>query len=396
MDSSVTQPEELNVFRGKTRVGVLVRTARGCRFRYDDEYLRNPNARPVAYRMPLAEREFSVEGVNLLPYFANLLPEGLRLDVLRSRAKVSRDDRFSLLAMVGSDSIGDVWTSLNSTATAEPLRSVEEIDFRSLWQEELSSSNSTIAGVQPKISGRRLALPGMVHQGQAVILKLNESEEKYPRLLQNEKFFMDLANKCGLNVASTTLVSDDEGTVGLAVGRFDRGTGRKLGLRVHVEDGCQLLDCYPDAKYRPNWIELGRAIQSFVSAPIPEILRLIELMAYSYLVANGDLHAKNVSVIESETGLVRLSPAYDLVSTWLYGDHTMALALEGKQSGWRRRDFLRFGDRFDVSARAIDHSLDRIRKAVEAHLEGLSEIGFQSSATNRLRNEIQERVKELA
>jgi serine/threonine-protein kinase HipA len=392
----VTAVDELKVYRGTTFVGTLTRTERGCRFRYDDEYRNSSNPRPVAYRMPLSEHEYSIEGVNLLPFFANLLPEGLRLDALRSRVKTSRDDRFSLLAMVGSESIGDVWTAPNGGPKRAQRRTVEEVDFRSLWQEELSTSTATIAGVQPKISGRRLALPEMVLHGREVILKLNESEEKYPRLLQNEHFFMGLAQKCGLQVSASQLVVDTYGTEGLAVHRFDRGPGRKSTQRWHVEDGCQLLDYYPDAKYRPSWIELGRAFHTSVSAPIPEILRLIELISFSYLVANGDLHAKNVSVIESESGLIRLSPAYDLVSTWLYGDHTMALSLEGKQSGWRRRDFLRYGERFEVPARAIHHSLDRITGVVEANLGELPVIGFPASATNRLRNVIQERVKELA
>jgi serine/threonine-protein kinase HipA len=55
-----------------------------------------------------------MNGDNLPPFFAGLLPEGRRFSALVKKLKTSEDDLFSLLAMVGTDCIGDIDTGDNS------------------------------------------------------------------------------------------------------------------------------------------------------------------------------------------------------------------------------------------------------------------------------------------
>lgn len=97
----------LNVFKGNIRAGELARTAHGARFTYVSDYLAR-NAAAVAFKMPLRREPYEVFGTNLHPFFANLLPEGLRLRALVKSVKTSEDDLFSLLVASGADTIGDV------------------------------------------------------------------------------------------------------------------------------------------------------------------------------------------------------------------------------------------------------------------------------------------------
>lgn len=89
-----------------TRVGVLEETYQGSRFTYDIVYLQRHDAIAVSPTMPLGGISFESKGLH--PFFANLLPEGGRLDTVSQRLRIDRNDRFGLLLATGADGIGAV------------------------------------------------------------------------------------------------------------------------------------------------------------------------------------------------------------------------------------------------------------------------------------------------
>lgn len=89
------------------RVGTLSELDGGrTRFQYDESWLVEPTARPVSLIMPLRATPF--ESAGLLPFFANLLPEGWLFDVSLARLKIARDDAFGLLIATCADCMGEV------------------------------------------------------------------------------------------------------------------------------------------------------------------------------------------------------------------------------------------------------------------------------------------------
>jgi len=99
------------------RVGVVLLSGQRCgvleelpgnrsRFRYDAEWLAGRAPRAVSLTMPLRKEPYEAPG--LLPFFANLLPEGWLLDVSLARLKVARDDAFGLLLATCRDCMGEV------------------------------------------------------------------------------------------------------------------------------------------------------------------------------------------------------------------------------------------------------------------------------------------------
>ena len=86
------------------------------------------------------------------------------------------------------------------------------------------------------------------------------------------------------------------------------------------------------------------------------------------LLANGDAHVKNWSMIYPNQADVRLAPAYDIVTTLAYipGESEVALNM-AKEKRWDRismRTFERWSDRVDIPWPAIRvHLLDAIDKA---------------------------------
>jgi serine/threonine-protein kinase HipA len=401
--------DAVNVHKGDALAGRLVRTARGAEFTYGPDYVAAHAGQPqagVSFRMPVRPEAFAVQGDSLHPFFAGLLPEGRRLDVLVTKAKTSRDDLFTLLVEAGRETIGDVWISGDEEQAGAPEPMLDLGDLKSCSFEELLSGRglldnaASIPGVQPKVSATRLSLPvGKRENGLQFILKL--APPTFPRLVQNEHFFMGMARLAGLKVPTTVVVEDRDGVRALLVARFDRrqdrvskdSEGAPAVERLHCEDACQLLDRYPADKYRITAEELSQALE-VCSAPMVERLRLIELLVYSYLIGNGDLHAKNVSVL-TEGGRVRLSPAYDLLSTHPYGDDTQALEMNGKKAGLRRAHFISFAGECGVARRAVERSIDRIRGVVENGEAVLEEIGFGERVETKLRRVIRRRVAEL-
>lgn len=396
------------VYRAGSRIGRLERTAHGAAFEFDETVFEANRDRPggIAVHLPWNRRRTETAGVNLHSYFAGLLPEGIRLEALVRRVKTSQDDLFSLLVASGRDAIGDLAVlpeeeGPGPAAPALDVAAAAETDFAALFARTVGldgdAADVPIPGVQEKVSAAQMTLPvrGQPSARKAFILKLDPPG--HTGLVRNELFFMELARVAGLKTASVRLVTDRTGRDGLLVTRFDRSWDPKAKrlVEVHQEDGCQLLDRYPADKYRLSCAELARALDA-CAAPVPARLVLLRLIAFSYLIGNGDLHAKNVSVVEdSEAGGLVMSPAYDLLSTLPYGDRRMALKLDGKDDGLSRRMFVDFGARFGVAARATERMLDDVTESVIEGLSRLEEAGFTEKKLGFVRETALRRAREL-
>lgn len=278
---------------GNHRVGRLTRTQLGSEFRY----LEGVAGPAIGTRLPVRTAPYAVQGVNLPPWFAGLLPEGLRMRALVRGLKTSEDDLFSMLAAVGGDTVGAVAVAPpgEEPAVSEPvadLDAVSGLSFSELLDASLrfdpatgAGDRQTVAGIQPKASAGMISFPvrtrrARTHGGAACILKLEP--EEHPRLVANEHFFMTVARDVGLDVAKVRLLEDRDGRPGLLVDRFDRGrtaTGRLV--KFPQEDACQLLDRYPADKYRVSLRDVAEALE-VCTAPTPERLRMLQLLAFSF------------------------------------------------------------------------------------------------------------------
>lgn len=389
--------ERVDIFRNTTRVGSLERTSYGAIFEYERSFFEAHRALPggLATRLPYAQRSIETRGVNLHTYFAGLLPEGLRLRALVARAKTSEDDLFTLLVAAGRDCVGDLFPVLPGAkveplqASSEELTPLDRLSFPELFERSLSAGDEpAIAGVQEKLSPSVISFP-FATAGHRWILKLNPSDK--PRLVENEHFFMTMAEACGLPVAKTRLVHDRDGAAGLLVQRFDRERQGRAWRGVHQEDACQFLDRYPADKYRISTSDVARGLE-LCESPVAERARLLELVAFSYLVGNGDLHGKNISVAGE---FLQLSPAYDLLSSRPYGDRKLALKFEGRDDNVKRKDLLAFAERFGVPPRAVENRLDRLLAQASPFIPRVKELGYDARLTAQVVELMKKRLADL-
>lgn len=151
----------------------------------------------------------------------------------------------------------------------------------------------------------------------------------------NEHLCLAAANDLGLRAAITRIETfEDESAI--VVERFDRTTRGGALVRVHQEDLCQALSVPPANKYQsdggPTPGQIAELIRSTIPAPEAEIdvWRFVEALAFNWLVAGTDAHAKNYSLLLAGAQ-VRLAPLYDIASILPYDDsggHRIKLAMK--------------------------------------------------------------------
>ena len=251
-----------------------------------------------------------------------------------------------------------------------------------------------LPGVQNKLSDAMVSFPVTGTNGPA-ILKLNPPE--YPLIVENEAFCLGLARRAGLSVPGFEVIKDRDGASGLLVERFDRRIVGGAVQRLAQEDTCQLLNKWPADKYRVSFNDIAKRLVRVVSSPEASIMNLIEQVAFSWIIGNGDMHAKNYSVqwLQAER-LVVPTPVYDLVSTIPYPlDQHMALKLDGRNANLQGRFLVDFASRFGVPEKMSIRRLGELSERVANHIDEVSLIGFDDHTCGRLATEMSRRLKTL-
>lgn len=388
------ETSELKIYKKDEYAGILRRIDKGCSFQLDREFIAKSKESYFSYSIKNDSEPLIMMGDNLPPFFAGLLPEGRRFNALVKQLKTSEDDLFSLFALVGADCVGDINTEKNAYASTE-LPKLKEVNFyqffeRTMDPEGLVINTQALAGVQEKISASMISFPiNIARKEKSYILKLNPVDKK--NLIQNEWYCLELAKKCGFNVSSAKIVKDKDQNPGLLVTRFDRMSNKKL----HQEDACQFLNRYPADKYRISINQIADALVAITPAPQIEILNLLCQYVFSYLICNGDMHAKNISLQTLENGTITLTPLYDLICTAIYGDFKMALKIDGRDDNIKRKTIIDFAKRYDINSKAVDSALNKLLQQFIKHYHSLFCIEMEERKKFLLQKMIERRVSDF-
>jgi serine/threonine-protein kinase HipA len=357
-----------DIYKAGVLAARLERYDGGTRFTYLGEYL--ASGRPaVASSLPLAAEPVLAAAGAAPPYFTGLLPEGRRLNALRRHLKTSADDDLSLLIAAGGNPVGDVQIvghgePLDPDEHAVELDPKQPVDFDQLLGDPDLIDPVALAGVQDKLSAGMISLP-VASAGRRFILKLNAPE--FPHVVENELVMFRYAARLRIPLSRVQLIRDVAGRPGLLVERFDRvpraGGGPDEVTRLAVEDGAQVLKLYPADKYNVDFGQVCHALAEYCTAPLPALRNLAIQVAFAWLSGNGDLHAKNVSMVRQPHGEWSIAPVYDIPSTVVYGDKTLALTLAGKRTGISRRHFLGWATELGLTERTAVQVLELALKA---------------------------------
>lgn len=368
-----------DVYVGDTLAAEIHKSGGHTYFRYREDYLRS-GGRAVATTLPLTDKPVITPAGALPAFFTGLLPEGRRLSALRRNSKTSADDELGLLLAVGADTVGNV-SVVPAGVTPRPASTLytegSHISFETLLSDRGISDPVALAGAQEKASARTIAIPA----GSDAILKLTPPE--YPHLVENEAACLMISREVHSSsypIVSAKIIADSAGRSGLLVQRFDRGTNGSE--RYAVEDAAQLLGIYPADKYSVSYEEVTAAVMRVVVSPALALRSLALQLAMAWLTGNGDLHAKNISVLDSGEGF-EVSPVYDIPSTLPYGDHNLALPVGGQKSGLSRKRFVAYCRDFGMPTKVSDTLADQALKATLGAAEQIAEAVQADPHTRR-------------
>ncbi len=220
------------------------------------------------------------------------------------------------------------------------------LDFNLKETEEIAKKlvikSIAVTGVQPKLSleleKKIKEIPRLTIVGLHGDYIFKPQSQQFAELPENEDVTMHLAEMVKIKTAKHSLIRLKSGELGYITKRFDRNKGSKIA----VEDFCQLSEHLTEHKYRGSIEKIGKLAHQFTVNKGFESQRLFELVLFSFLTGNADMHLKNFSLIENALGEYEFSPAYDLLSTALVipeDKEESALTINGKKSRIGLKDF---------------------------------------------------------
>jgi len=159
--------------------------------------------------------------------------------------------------------------------------------------------------------------------------------------------------------------------------------------RIHQEDFCQATGTLPDRKYEEDGGPSLRRIAEILQAvATPDSLALLlRATTMNVLIANGDAHGKNFSLLHEPSGVLRLAPLYDLVSTLIYDDDRLAMYIDNVHRTNRVttnrivNEAARWGISRGIASDIISDLLDRVPQAAEAAREETDDLKIDVPAT---------------
>ncbi|NUT37195.1 MAG: type II toxin-antitoxin system HipA family toxin [Hamadaea sp.] len=391
--------ETADVYKRDALAGHLTRSQGGVEFSYSRSYM-DTGGPAVATSLPVSpEPTFSPAGA-VPPFFANLLPEGRRLTALRRAVKTSADDDLTLLLAVGADLPGDVVVLPAGESPYEVAAQVEverttDVSFDEIFAATigLEPDRVSLPGVQEKVSARMISMP-VARRADRFILKLNPPE--FPHLVENEAFFIEAAKRTGISTVEAQVVRDRNDVPGLLVRRFDRVAVGDTVRSLAFEDGCQVMARYPAQKYGITAEAVTAALSRVTRSPKVAARELLSQLVFGYVTGNGDAHAKNLAVLQGESGEWRVSPAFDLPSSYPYGDTTFALSVaRSRGPDLPLRAFLQFSEALGLPERAARAAIADVVSRVDTWLPDLPALPFDSGRIQKLRKVIQYRRRLL-
>ena len=203
-------------------------------------------------------------------------------------------------------------------------------------------SQMAVTGVQAKLS---MDIEKLQQETRFTIVGLwgrfilKPQTELYPNLPELEDLTMHLAEIAKIQVVPHTLVRFADGQLCYLTRRIDRTA---KGEKIPMEDMCQLSAKLTENKYRGSYEQIARLVMRYSAAPKLDLARFWEIVLFSWITGNSDMHLKNFSLYAPIQGNHQLAPAYDLLNTLLVmpsDTEELALTLNAKKKKITLQDF---------------------------------------------------------
>ena len=239
---------------------------------------------------------------------------------------------------------------------------------------EVVRSQTTLTGVQAKLSldinkeGRnepeRFTIVGL--WGRFILKPQTDTYRALPEL---EDLTMHLAEAAKIQVVPHSLIRFKDGELCYITRRIDR---TKDGKKIPMEDMCQLSERLTEYKYKGSYEQVAKMIKKYSTTPKLDLVNYWEVVVFSWIIGNSDMHLKNFSLYDIAQDEHTLTPAYDLLSTLLVmpeDTEEMALTLNGKKRKISKNDFIKSITASGIEGKVIDNIAKKFSHAVTKWFE---------------------------
>ncbi|MBN3801650.1 type II toxin-antitoxin system HipA family toxin [Paraburkholderia sp. Ac-20336] len=415
MSMARSTQSRLNLWMNGLQVGYWETTRNGERLTYLDEWIDDPQGRPLSLSLPFTPGNQPYRGQIVADYFDNLLPdsEPIRRRIA-TRYRTGSTAPFPLLAALGRDCVGalqmlppdeaptdltsiegralgesDVAALLRGTTSAAPLGQHDPLEDLRL----------SIAGAQEKTALLRHRNRWLLPEGSTPtthIFKLplglvGNMRADMRTSVENEWLCSHIVAAYGLPVAHCEIARFDEEKA-LIVERFDRRPSSDATwiVRLPQEDMCQATGTSALHKYESDGgpgIETIMEVLAGSSRAATDRRNFFTTQMIFWLLAATDGHAKNFSIAHLAGNRYESTPLYDVLSAHpIIGSGPsrlavqrvkLAMAVRGKNVHYllnqiQRRHWIAEGQRTGFSAAAVETMIDELTARTDTVIDEVS------------------------
>ena len=198
---------------------------------------------------------------------------------------------------------------------------------------------------------------------------------QYPCLPELEDLTMKMAEAARIRTARHTLIRMADGELGYLTLRMDRG---RKGEKISMLDMCQLSNRLTEHKYYGTYQQLAETIKTYSSAPMLDVQRYWEVVLFSWITGNSDMHCKNFSLVDTGNGEYSLAPAYDLLAVLLADpkdteEMAMSFTVGGVKTGFNRTTFMTAFTQSGIPVAVADKMIERMKGCLPQWTELISQ-----------------------
>ncbi|CAB3799698.1 Serine/threonine-protein kinase toxin HipA [Paraburkholderia ultramafica] len=409
------QPNRLNLWMNGLQVGYWETTRNGERLVYRDDWIDDPQGRPLSLSLPFTPGNQPYRGEVVADYFDNLLPdsEPIRRRIA-TRYRTGSTAPFALLAALGRDCVG----ALQMLPPDEAPTDLASISGRELSDSEIArllrgTTSASPLGQHDPLEDLRLSIAGA--QEKTALLRHHDRwllpEGSTPTThifklplglvgnmradmrtsVENEWLCSQIVAAYGLPVARCEIGGFEEQKV-LIVERFDRRPSSDATwiVRLPQEDMCQATATSALHKYEADGGPGIEAIMEVLSGSARAAIdrrNFFTTQMIFWLLAATDGHAKNFSIAHLPGNRYESTPLYDVLSAHpIIGAGAgrlpaqkvkLAMALHGKNVHYllnqiQRRHWIAEGQRVGFSAASVEAMIGELTARTDAVIDEVS------------------------
>ncbi len=407
----IAKRREFKLFFYGWEIGQLTGLSSEYRFEYSPSWKTE-----LSPQLPLNLRP-AYESRQMPAFFENMLPEGWMESQLQASFKIAEEDAFGLLA-TGQKYLSNLTLRPSNLEAFEVTYDTLQLRLSDLVPEpsnvltvqdhiiEQNNLQDVLRGLGAKgpvrVSGVQAKLPvsltmstsflpilelGVLGNSCSHIIKYQSPT--FPNMVENEWATMELARRAGLNVATVRMIESSNTTDlfnerALLIERYDVPDRRDLdemrpNLKLALqEDMASLLNLTRSEKYRTSAENVARALVDLKLSQ-EDLWLYFSHLVFSWFVGNGDLHAKNISVIKwlipGKLGSYpdifgsTYSPIYDLLNTRVYlpGDK-FAIMINGRNDKIKKKDFLAVATRWGGTKIQVTQIMQELALSIQENI----------------------------